>query len=174
LVAVTEEDPKLLRNIEKSGLKPGTMIKVVKSERDGLLVIVHGEKIFIKEDMAASLFVKRVRDKEVTCALDETPLSRLASGQTGVIKSYAGGRGMLGAVPDSWFYTGKCSEMLKIIGTDRCLLKCVIVRSLSAIKLLTVYWYVLTDNMKTGLDNKRITVALAGRRMLVKALSLTS
>jgi DtxR family transcriptional regulator, Mn-dependent transcriptional regulator len=114
LLAVSDEDPKLLRNMEKLGLKPGIVLQVLKRDTNGLIYIqVNKEKVQIKSDLAASLLVKPLTGNETICAIEDVPLSRLISGQTGVIKSYVGSRGMLGRCLTLGFTPGSLVKMIR-------------------------------------------------------------
>jgi DtxR family Mn-dependent transcriptional regulator len=114
LATVTREDSGLLRSIEKLGLRPGVVLMVLKNDKGGLLEIeVNKKKFQVKSELAASLLVKPITDKEATGTTEEIPLSELTSGQTGVIRSYTGGRGMLGRCLSLGFTPGSVVKMIR-------------------------------------------------------------
>ena len=115
LVAIAREDPKLLRTMEKLGLKPGIVFIVVNNnKREGILELkVDDENVQLKSDFAPFLLVKPLTRESDTCMAEAVPLSRLTSGQTGIVKSYVGGRGMLGRCLTLGFTPGSLVKMIR-------------------------------------------------------------
>jgi DtxR family Mn-dependent transcriptional regulator len=124
ILTVAEEAPKLLRNIEKLGLRPGTVVTVEKKNGNGSLELeAGGERRWLKKEMAALLLAKPVSMEEKTAAVEEISISKLATGESGIVKLYAGGRGMLGRCLSMGFTPGSVVKMVQNFGSGPVLVK---------------------------------------------------
>jgi DtxR family Mn-dependent transcriptional regulator len=125
ILTIAEEAPKLLRNIDKLGLKPKTVVTVEKKDGDGSLELeAGGERQWLKKEMAALLLARPVSMEEKTAAaVEEISISKLASGESGIVKSYTGGRGMLGRCLSMGFTPSSLVKMLKNFGSGPVLVK---------------------------------------------------
>jgi DtxR family Mn-dependent transcriptional regulator len=120
---VAEETPQLLRDIGKLGLKPKTAVIVEKKNSDGSIEIqAGGERRWLKNEVAASLLAKPVPSGEAS-VVEEISIGNLANGESGVIKSYAGGLSMLGRCLSMGFTPGSLVKMLKNFGGGPVLVK---------------------------------------------------
>jgi Fe2+ transport system protein FeoA len=124
IVAIAEEDAKLLRNIEKWGLKPRTVVLVEGKDSDGSLELkLDGERLLLKKEIAAFLLARPVSSGEGIATAEEVPISRLVTGEWGIVRSYAGGRGMLGRCLSMGFTPGSRVKMLQNFGSGPVLVK---------------------------------------------------
>ncbi len=124
IMIVAEETPHLLRDIDKLGLKPKTVVTVEKKDGDGSLELeVGGERRWLKKETAALLLARRVSVEDKTAPPEEISISKLASGESGIVKSYAGGRGMLGRCLSMGFTPGSLVKMAENFGSGPVLVK---------------------------------------------------
>jgi DtxR family Mn-dependent transcriptional regulator len=124
ILTIAEEAPTLLRNIDRLGLRPGTVVTVESKDSNGSLELeVGGERLRLEKETAALLLAKPVSAEEKTAAVEEISISKLASGESGVVKSYAGGRGMLGRCLSMGFTPGSLVKMLKNFGSGPVLVR---------------------------------------------------
>jgi DtxR family Mn-dependent transcriptional regulator len=124
IMIVAEETPHLLRDIDKLGLKPKTVVTVEKKDGDGSLELeVGGERRWLKKETAALLLARRVSVEDKTAPPEEISISKLASGESGIVKSYAGGRGMLGRCLSMGFTPGSLVKMVENFGSGPVLVK---------------------------------------------------
>ena len=121
---IAEETPHLLRDIDKLGLKPKTVVTVEKKDGDGSIELeVGGERRWLKKEMAAFLLAKPISIEGKTTALEEIAIAKLATGESGIVKTYTGGRGMLGRCLSMGFTPGSLVKMLKKFGSGPVLVK---------------------------------------------------
>jgi len=124
ILTIADEAPKLLRNIDKLGLRPGTVVTVKKKNSDGSLELESGEeRLQLEKETATLLLAKRVSVEDKTAMAEEISLSRLASGESGIVKSYTGGRGMLGRCLSMGFTPGSLVKMVENFGSGPVLVK---------------------------------------------------
>ena len=124
ILTIAEEAPKLLRNIDKLGLRPKTVVTVTKKDADGSIELeAGGELVWLKKEMAALLLAKPVSVDEETTVVEEIAISKLATGELGIVRSYTGGRGMLGRCLSMGFTPGSLVKMLKNFGSGPVLVK---------------------------------------------------
>ena len=124
IMTIAEETPQLLREIGKLGLKPKTVVTIEKKDSDGSLELeAGGERRWLKKERAALLLAKPVSAEAKTTATEEISISRLATGESGIVKSYTGGRGMLGRCLSMGFTPGSLVKMLKNFGGGPVLVK---------------------------------------------------
>jgi DtxR family Mn-dependent transcriptional regulator len=117
ILAVAEEEPALLREIEKLGLKPKTVVSVEAKHIDGSLELkLDGKSLRLKQNLAIVLMARPLGSEEEIATVEETTLSNLASGQSGIVKSFAGGRGVLGRCLSMGFTPGSSVKMLENFG----------------------------------------------------------
>jgi len=111
IVSVCSENADMLRRIEKAGLKPQTIIRIVKKDSEGRLeVALDGKKLSLEPDLAASLKARPVTPEEAS-AVELISMSRLGSKEFGVVKSLAVGRGMLARCLSMGFTPGSLVRM---------------------------------------------------------------
>ena len=122
--AIDREDAALLRKIEKLGLRPGIPITIVKKNKDGTIDLeAGGKKISINGEMAGVLLARpasRARGEAVT---EEIPLSKLASGHSGIIRSCGSGRSSLGRCLSLGFTPGSIVKMMENFSSGPVLVK---------------------------------------------------
>jgi DtxR family Mn-dependent transcriptional regulator len=124
IMTVAEETPQLLRDIDKLGLKPKAVVTVEKKNSDGSIELeAAGERRWLKREMAALLLATPVSVEAKTTDVEEIAIAKLATGESGIVKSYAGGRGMLGRCLSMGFTPGSLVKMLKNFGSGPVLVK---------------------------------------------------
>jgi DtxR family Mn-dependent transcriptional regulator len=123
IVAVDIEDAKTLEEIEKLGLKPKVAVTILDKKADGSLELKAGKKkLRLSSALAAVLLAKPVSAK-LQGVTQEIPLSKLAAGHSGVLTSYAGGRGQLGRCLSLGFTPGSVVQMLENYNSGPVLVK---------------------------------------------------
>jgi DtxR family Mn-dependent transcriptional regulator len=124
ILAIAKEEPKLLREIERLGLKPKTVVSVEAKNVDGSLELKNdGERLLLKKNLATNLLARPLGSEDETVLPEEIALSELASGESGVIESFAGGRGMLGRCLSMGFTPRSLVKMLENFGSGPVLVK---------------------------------------------------
>jgi DtxR family Mn-dependent transcriptional regulator len=124
IVAIAEESPKLLRDIARLGLKPETVVTVKKKDGDGSIELeTGGQRQWLKREMAAFLFAKPVSIEAKIPEVEEIAIAKLGTGESGIVKSYASGRAMLGRCLSMGFTPGSLVKMLKNFGSGPVLVK---------------------------------------------------
>ncbi len=115
--AIGREDPLLLRRVEKWGLKPGTVARIEEKGTDGSVALkLERGRVVLDRDIAADLLA-RLQKKGPAAAGDEpVPLSGLKAGETAQVKSYSGGKAMLGRCLSMGFTPGSTVRMLENYG----------------------------------------------------------
>ncbi len=115
--AIGKEDPALLRRVEKRGLRPGTMVRIEEKGDDGAMVLdLDGRSLTLDKEMASDLLVKPEEGPARPPAEEQVPLSGLRPGETASVKSYTGGRAMLGRCLSMGFTPGSTVRMLENYG----------------------------------------------------------
>ena len=115
--AIGKETPGLLRKVEKWGLKPGAVVSIESKDSEGSMELkLDDRELVLKKDSAADLLVKPVGAEEKTAKEEEIPISGLRAGESGVVRSYAGGRGMLGRCLSMGFTPGSPVRMIENYG----------------------------------------------------------
>lgn len=121
---IAEETPQLLRDIGKLGLKPKTVVTLEKKNSDGSIEVqAAGERHWLTEEVAAQLLAKPVSAEDKAAEAEEIAIASLATGEEGIVKSYTGGRGMLGRCLSMGFTPGSLVKMLKNFGSGPVLVK---------------------------------------------------
>jgi DtxR family Mn-dependent transcriptional regulator len=124
ILTIADEEPQLLRKIDKLGLKPGTVVTVKKKNSDGSLELGSGaERQWLEKETAALLLAKPVSVEDKTAMAEEIAISKLAAGESGIVKSYTSGRGMLGRCLSMGFTPGSLVKMLENFGSGPVLVK---------------------------------------------------
>ncbi|MBN1689488.1 MAG: FeoA domain-containing protein [Dehalococcoidia bacterium] len=114
IVKIADENPLLLRKIEKLGLRPGATVNISKRHRDGSLEIVYaGESVLMEEDIASVLLADKAPTPAPSEEKTEIPLVMLPSGETAVIKTCAGGRASMGRCLSMGFTPGSLIKMVE-------------------------------------------------------------
>jgi len=121
--AVVKEDGRLLRKIEKWGLKPKAIVKIKRKDDDGTLELkLDGQKLLLDKTTADYLMAICVSPGE-EAADEEIPMSKLQTGEFGVLKSYTGGKEMLGRCLSMGFTPGSTVKMVENFGRGPVLAK---------------------------------------------------
>jgi ferrous iron transport protein A len=106
------------------GLKPETLVTVEKKNSDGSIELqTAGERRWLKRETAALLLAKPASLDEETAAVEEISISKLTTGESGIVKSYTGGRSMLGRCLSMGFTPGSVVKMLRNFGSGPVLVK---------------------------------------------------
>jgi DtxR family Mn-dependent transcriptional regulator len=114
ILAVDNEDPRLLRRIEKLGLRPGAVVTVLKRNKDGLLDIeFQKEKIALDNVTASVLTAEPVIETVLPMEEAEIDLGELPPGESAMIKTCGGGRGSLGRCLSLGFTPGSVIKMVE-------------------------------------------------------------
>jgi len=117
IAAIGRETPDLLRKVEKWGLKPGVVVSIESKDSKGSMGLkLDDREVVLKKDSAAALLAKPVGPDEETVKEEEVPISRLQAGESGVVRSYAGGRGMLGRCLSMGFTPGSPVRVIENYG----------------------------------------------------------
>ncbi|MFH0769441.1 MAG: metal-dependent transcriptional regulator [Chloroflexota bacterium] len=121
---VAKETPHLLRDIDKLGLKPKTLVTVEKKNSDGSIELkLDGQRRWLKRETAALLLAKPISPEAKTSEVEEILIAKLPTGESGIVKSYSGGRGMLGRCLSMGFTPGSLVKMLRNFGSGPVLVK---------------------------------------------------
>ena len=124
IVAIDEGDSGLLRDIEKKGLKPQVVVTIKKKNEDGSLEIQAGEKrIRLNPKQATALLAEPVTIDKSNVAKEETTLSKLDTGHSGILKEYTGERNLLGRCLSLGFTPGSVIKMLENYNSGPVLVK---------------------------------------------------
>ncbi len=114
--AVAKEDARLLRKVEKWGLRPDTVVSIESKDVDGSMVLkLDKQTVALEKDTAEYLLARPFSPEEIP-AEEEVPMSALQSGESGVVKSYVGGRGMLGRCLSMGFTPGSTVRTIENYG----------------------------------------------------------
>lgn len=115
--AVAREDAELLQKVERLGLKPGTVVSIESKDRGGSIRLkLDDRKVVLDADAARDLLGTLLSADEEAPADEEVPISALRSGESGIVKSYTGGRGMLGRCLSMGFTPGSVVRVVKNYG----------------------------------------------------------
>ncbi len=121
--AVVKEEARLLREIEKLGLKPNSVVNIEKKDDDGTLELkLDGQELRLDKATADYLMAIPLSPSE-KAAEEDIPMSMLRTGEVGVLKSYTGGRGMLGRCLSMGFTPGSTVKMVENFGSGPVLAK---------------------------------------------------
>ena len=123
IIAIDESDSGLLRDIEKKGLKPHVIVTIKKKNEDGSLEIEAGNKrIRLNAKLAVVLLAEPVTLNK-SSAKEETTLSKLDAGHSGILKEYTGERNLLGRCLSLGFTPGSVVKMLENYNSGPVLVK---------------------------------------------------
>jgi len=121
--AVAKEEGRFLRKIEKLGLKPNSVVNVLRKDDDGTLELkLDGQQLRLDKATADYLMATSVSPSN-EAPEEEIPMSMLRTGEVGVLKSYFGGRGMLGRCLSLGFTPGSTVKMVENFGSGPVLAK---------------------------------------------------
>jgi DtxR family transcriptional regulator, Mn-dependent transcriptional regulator len=113
IMAVDVEDTKILEEIEKIGLKPKVVVTILEKKTDGSLELEVGKKrLRLSSTLAAVLLAEPVTS-QCRREMQEISLSKLSTGHSGILTSYAAGREQLGRCLSLGFTPGSVIEMLE-------------------------------------------------------------
>lgn len=116
--AVAREDAGVLRRVEKLGLRPGSVVSIEGKDSEGSIRLKLDERrVILERDIAGDLLAIPFVGEEKKIADEEAvPISALRAGEAGVVKSYSGGRGMLGRCLSMGFTPGSQVRMIENYG----------------------------------------------------------
>jgi DtxR family transcriptional regulator, Mn-dependent transcriptional regulator len=121
--AVAREEAQLLRKIEKWGLKPKSIVQIKRKDDNGTMELkLDGQKVLLDKATADCLMAIVVSSGE-EAAGEEIPMSMLQTGEHGVLKSYMGGKGMLGRCLSMGFTPGSTLKMIENFGSGPVLVR---------------------------------------------------
>ncbi len=124
IAAIAEETPRILKNIEKLGLRPGMAVTVLQKNKNGSIdVEVDHQRISLDSEIPGILLVRPLPAEKPAAVEEEIPLIKLATGQTGYIRSYKGRRAMLGRCLSLGFTPGSTVKMVENYGRGPVLVK---------------------------------------------------
>jgi len=113
IYAVAKEEGRLLRKIEKWGLKPNSIVMIERKDDDETLGLKLGEQE-LRLDKATADYLMAVPVSPGDEAPDEEiPMSMLRTGEFGILKSYKGGKEMLGRCLSMGFTPGSTVKMVE-------------------------------------------------------------
>lgn len=94
IVSVREEDPALLRSLDRIGLRPGVEIERIDQERgsDGVSLRVGGRRHSLPAEAAGRIMVSPIAQAQ---AAEAIPLAQLAPGETGVVERLMAGKSLV-------------------------------------------------------------------------------
>jgi DtxR family Mn-dependent transcriptional regulator len=114
ILAVDDEEPGLLRGIEKLGLRPGAIITILKKNRDGSLDVEFQNEIIVLDSVTASVLIAEpVTETFLPMDEAEIAMGELLPGESAVIKTCGGGRGSLGRCLSLGFTPGSVIKMVE-------------------------------------------------------------
>jgi DtxR family transcriptional regulator, Mn-dependent transcriptional regulator len=117
IAAVGKENPGLLRKVEQRRLKPGTVASIESKDAEGSVELkLNDRKVVLDRDTAVDLLARPAGADEGIAVQEEVPMSGLQAGESGVVKSYEGGRGMLGRCLSMGFTPGSVVRMIENYG----------------------------------------------------------
>jgi DtxR family Mn-dependent transcriptional regulator len=125
--AIAREDAGVLRKVEKLGLKPGIVVSIDSKDSGGSVKLKFGDRKLVLErdiagDLLATPFVGEEHQRnphhrqQNHHAEEAVPISALRAGESGVVRSYSGGRGMLGRCLSMGFTPGSQVRMIENYG----------------------------------------------------------
>lgn len=121
--AVAIEEGRLLRKIGKLGLKPKSVAKIERKDSDGSMQLkLDGQKVVMDKATADLLLATALPPGEETTG-EEIPMIMLHTGESGVLKSYKGGKDMLGRSLSMGFTPGSVVRMVENFGSGPVLVK---------------------------------------------------
>jgi DtxR family Mn-dependent transcriptional regulator len=121
--AVAIEEGRLLRKIGKLGLKPKSIAKIENKDNDGSVELkLDGKKVLMDKATADCLLARDLSPGEETTS-EEIPMVMLHTGESGVLKSYRGGKDMLGRSLSMGFTPGSVVRMVENFGSGPVLVK---------------------------------------------------
>ena len=124
ILSIDEGDSRSLKDIEKKGLKPQVVVTIKKKNEDGSLEIEAGKKrIRLSAKLGAVLLAEPVTSNRLSVVKEETPLSKLVAGHSGILKEYTGERNLLGRCLSLGFTPGSVVKMLENYNSGPVLVK---------------------------------------------------
>jgi DtxR family Mn-dependent transcriptional regulator len=124
IVAIEEGDSRLLGAIERKGLKPQVVVKILKKYEDGSLELEAGKKkLRINADLATVLLAEPASLHKPDAVEEGTPLSKLVAGKSGILQEYTGERSLLGRCLSLGFTPGSVVKMLENYNSGPVLVK---------------------------------------------------
>jgi DtxR family Mn-dependent transcriptional regulator len=119
IVSVRTEEPKLLRRLGELGLRPGAVVQVEGSAPEGgpLALQVGGRRRHLERDVASQVIAQPLSAEEAREGPEDVvPLSRLAPGEVGAVRSFLAGRGLVARCLALGFTPGVDVQMVQNVG----------------------------------------------------------
>lgn len=113
ILIVNNENTPLLKSIDKLGLRPGSIITLLKENKDGSLEIEYGKQRIVLDKQTATALSAEVTPDEDAEPEEEIPLGKLLPGEFALIKAYGGGRGSMGRCLSLGFTPGSVIKMME-------------------------------------------------------------
>jgi DtxR family transcriptional regulator, Mn-dependent transcriptional regulator len=111
--AVAKEEDSLLKRLEQWGLKPKSIVQIVNKDGNGSLELkLDGKTLRLDKETADYLMATSVSTGEETAG-EEVPVSMLRTGESGILKSYTGGKEMLGRCLSMGLTPGSTVKMME-------------------------------------------------------------
>jgi ferrous iron transport protein A len=121
--AVAIEEGRLLRKIGKLGLKPKSVAKIERKDDDGSLELRLDGRTVLMDKATADCLLARSLSPGEEATDEEIPMIMLQTGESGVLKSYRGGKDMLGRCLSMGFTPGSPVRMIGNFGRGPVLVK---------------------------------------------------
>ncbi len=113
IVVIEVEDAGILKEVERRGLRPKTIVTVLGRKPDGSLELEAGKKRLRLSNALAAVLLVEPTTSQAQHETQQIALSKLGAGQSGVLKSCDGGPGMLGRCLSLGFTPGSVVQMLE-------------------------------------------------------------
>jgi len=124
ILSIDEGDSRSLKDIEKKGLRPQVVVTIKKKNEDGSLEIEAGKRrIRLSAKLATVLLAEPATANKLSVVKEETPLSKLVAGHSGILKEYTGERNLLGRCLSLGFTPGSVVKMLENYNSGPVLVK---------------------------------------------------
>lgn len=124
IISVNDETPETLRQLQKSGLKPRTVVSIESKNSDNTISLKLADHLIsLHKELASNLLARSLTAKELTEIPEEISMSHLSAGESGIVKSVGGGRGVLGRCLSLGFTPGSVVKMVENFGKGPVLVK---------------------------------------------------
>ncbi len=118
IVSIHDEDRQFLGAEGAEAIAPGAIVRAEEGAQPGqpLAFIVGGRRQLLPEDVASRITARVLPAEEAGEGDDAIPLSALAPGETGIIRGFSAGRGMVSRCLALGFTPGTAVEMVQNAG----------------------------------------------------------
>ncbi|MDI7275400.1 MAG: metal-dependent transcriptional regulator [Anaerolineae bacterium] len=116
IVSISQEDEALLRH--RPGIRPGAVVEVNERAEPGdpLAFVVGGRRELLPRDLASRITARVLSPEQAGEGEDRIPLSALPSGETGIIRGFKAGRGLVSRCLALGFTPGTAVKMIQNSG----------------------------------------------------------